>query len=123
VGSLVGQIFHTTASERKVLLSCGAAAGMSATFNTPIAGVILAIELLLFEFRSRSFIPLVIATTMATGVRDLLLGNGAMFKVLPLDFGIPGTFPYYLVLGLICGAMAIGFTKALYFVEDLFDHL
>src|SRR5438067_2393158 len=59
VGSLVGQVFHTTAAERKVLLACGAAAGMSATFNTPIAGVILAIELLLFEFKSRSFIPLV----------------------------------------------------------------
>jgi chloride channel protein, CIC family len=55
VGSLVGQVFHTTAAERKVLLVCGAAAGMSATFNTPIAGVILAIELLLFEFKSRSF--------------------------------------------------------------------
>src|SRR5207249_3474295 len=59
VGSLVGQVFHTTAAERRVLLACGAAAGMSATFNTPIAGVILAIELLLFEFKSRSFIPLV----------------------------------------------------------------
>ena len=55
VGSLIGQLVHTTASERKVLLACGAAAGMSATFNTPIAGVILAIELLLFEFKSRSF--------------------------------------------------------------------
>jgi chloride channel protein, CIC family len=54
LGSLVGQAFHTTAVERKVLLACGAAAGMSATFNTPIAGVILAIELLLFEFKSRS---------------------------------------------------------------------
>jgi H+/Cl- antiporter ClcA len=73
VGSLVGQVFHTTASERKVLLACGAAAGMSATFNTPIAGVILAIELLLFEFKSRSFIPLVIASTLATAVHMQLL--------------------------------------------------
>src|SRR5207248_1982105 len=61
LGSLVGQVMHTTGAERKVLLACGAAAGMSATFNTPTAGVILAIELLLFEFKSRSFIPLVIA--------------------------------------------------------------
>ena len=68
LGSLVGQVLHTTAVERKVLLACGAAAGMSATFNTPIAGVILAIELLLFEFKSRSFIPLVIASTIATAV-------------------------------------------------------
>ena len=75
VGSLVGQVVHTTASERKVLLACGAAAGMSATFNTPIAGVILAIELLLFEFKSRSFIPLVIASTLATAVHMQLSGQ------------------------------------------------
>jgi H+/Cl- antiporter ClcA len=77
VGSLVGQLFHTTGSERKVLLACGAAAGMSATFNTPIAGVILAIELLLFEFKSRFFIPLVIASTIATAVHMQLMGCGA----------------------------------------------
>ena len=77
LGSLIGQLLHTTASERKVLLACGAAAGMSATFNTPIAGVILAIELLLFEFKSRSFIPLVIASTLATAVQFMqLLGAG-----------------------------------------------
>ena len=75
IGSLVGQFLHTTAVERKVLLACGAAAGMSATFNTPIAGVILAIELLLFEFKSRSFIPLVVARTLATAVHMQLLGR------------------------------------------------
>jgi chloride channel protein, CIC family len=122
-GSVIGQIVSTTASERKVLLACGAGAGMAATFNTPIAGVILAIELLLFEFRSRSFIPLVIATTLATSVRQLLLGTGAMFNVSPMDFGIPRALPYYLALGIVCGAIAIGFTKALYFVEDHFDGL
>src|SRR5690349_18328561 len=88
-GSLVGQIVHTTASERKVLLACGAAAGMAATFSTPIAGVILAIELLLFEFKSRSFIPLVIASTLATSLHLLLMGRGPMFTVGQVDFGIP----------------------------------
>jgi chloride channel protein, CIC family len=122
-GSLVGQLFSMTAAERKVLLACGAGAGMAATFNTPIAGVILAIELLLFEFRARSFIPLVISTTLATSIRGLLLGNSAMFHVLPMDFGIPGALPYYLVLGLVCGVVAILFTKLLYFVEDQFDRL
>jgi len=122
-GSLVGQIVSTTAAERKVLLACGAAAGMAATFNTPIAGVILAIELLLFEFRGRSFIPLVIATTLATSVRQLLLGAGAMFHVLPMDFGIPRSLPYYLILGVVCGGAAIVFTKVLYLVEDWFDRL
>src|SRR5580692_1123288 len=123
VGSLVGQVLHTTASERKVLLACGAAAGMSATFNTPIAGVILAIELLLFEFKSRSFIPLVIASTLATAVHVRLLGSGPMFSVVPVDFGIPRALPFYLLLGVICGLAAVGFSKLLYWVEDQFDKL
>jgi chloride channel protein, CIC family len=121
LGSLVGQIFHTTATERKVLLACGAGAGMAATFSTPIAGVILAIELLLFEFKARSFIPLVIASTLATSVHFLLMGRGPMFVVGPLDFGIPRALPWYIVLGVICGFAAVGFTKLLYWVEDCFN--
>lgn len=123
LGSLLGQFISTTASERKVLLACGAAAGMAATFNTPIAGVILAIELLLLEFRSRSFIPLVIATTLATSVRVLLLGSGAMFHFTGVDFDVPSGLPYYLVLGLLCGFAAMGLTKLLYWIEDQFDRL
>jgi chloride channel protein, CIC family len=123
VGSLVGQVFHTTASERKVLLACGAAAGMSATFNTPIAGVILAIELLLFEFKSRSFIPLVIASTLATAVHMQLLGAGPMFSVAAMDFGVPRALPFYLVMGVLCGLAAVGFSKLLYWVEDQFEKL
>src|SRR6266496_1722776 len=123
VGSLVGQIFHTTASERKVLLACGAAAGMSATFNTPIAGVILAIELLLFEFKSRSFIPLVIASTLATAVHMQFLGAGPMFTVTSMDFGIPRALPFYLILGVICGLAAVGFSRLLYWTEDQFEKL
>ena len=123
VGSLIGQLMHTTAAERKVLLACGAAAGMAATFSTPIAGVILAIELLLFEFKSRSFIPLVIASTLATSVHFQLLGRGPMFQVASVDFGLPGALPFYLVLGLLCGAAALGFSKALYWMEDQFEKL
>ena len=123
IGSLVGQVLHTTAVERKVLLACGAAAGMSATFNTPIAGVILAIELLLFEFKSRSFIPLVIASTLATAVHMQLLGAGPMFQVGVMDFGIPHALPFYLALGPLCGLAAVGLSKALYWVEDLFEKL
>jgi len=123
LGSLVGQFFHVTAAERKVLLSCGAAAGMAATFSTPIAAVILAIELLLFEFKARSFIPLVIASTLATTVHFGLMGRGPMFEVGPLDFGIPAGLPYYVILGLLCGVFATGFSNALYRVEDLFERL
>src|SRR5579864_4824683 len=123
IGSLVGQAFHTTATERKVLLACGAAAGMSATFNTPIAGVILAIELLLFEFKARSFIPLVVASTLATAVHMQLLGLGPMFQVSAMNFSIPRALPFYLILGLLCGLAAVGFSKLLYWVEDLFEKL
>ncbi|MCZ2114741.1 MAG: chloride channel protein [Anaerolineae bacterium] len=123
LGSLVGQIFHVTAAERKVLLSCGAAAGMAATFSTPIAAVILAIELLLFEFKARSFIPLVIASTLATTIHFGLMGRGPMFVVGHVDFGIPANLPYYVVLGLLCGVFATGFSGALYWVEDQFDRL
>jgi H+/Cl- antiporter ClcA len=123
LGSLVGQVLHTTASERKVLLACGAAAGMSATFNTPIAGVILAIELLLFEFKSRSFIPLVIASTLATAVHMQLLGPGPMFQVGQVDFGIPHALPFYILLGPLCGLAAVFLSKALYWVEDTFERL
>ena len=123
IGSLIGQLLHTTASERKVLLASGAAAGMSATFNTPIAGVILAIELLLFEFKARSFIPLVIASTLATAVHMQLLGGGPMFTVAPMDFGVPRALPFYILLGLVCGLAAVGFSKLLYWTEDQFEKL
>jgi H+/Cl- antiporter ClcA/CBS domain-containing protein len=123
VGSLVGQLMHTTAAERKVLLACGAAAGMAATFSTPIAGVILAIELLLFEFKSRSFIPLVIASSIATSVHFWLMGRGPMFDVGAVDFGLPHALPFYLVLGVLCGGAALGFSGALYWVEDQFEKL
>ena len=122
-GSLVGQLISTTAVERKVLLACGAGAGMAATFNTPIAGVILAIELLLFEFRSRSFIPLVIASTLATSVRAVLLGQKSMFSMGNVNFDALHGLPFYLLLGVLSGVAAIGFTKALYWVEDQFDRL
>lgn len=122
-GSLVGQLISTTAAERKVLLACGAGAGMAATFNTPIAGVILAIELLLFEFRSRSFIPLVIASTLATSVRAVLLGQRSMFTMGNVNYDVLRGLPFYLLLGLTCGVAAIGFTRLLYWVEDQFDRL
>jgi len=122
-GSLVGQLISTTAAERKVLLASGAAAGMAATFNTPIAGVILAIELLLFEFRARSFIPLVIASTLGTSTRVILLGQHSMFSIGDVNFDPLHGLPYYVLLGVICGGAAIGLTKLLYWVEDQFERL
>ena len=123
LGSLMGQLVSLTSAERKVLLGCGAAAGMAATFSTPIAGVIFAIELMLFEFRSRSFIPLVIATTIATAIHYWLIGPGPMFTVGAINFDIVRGLPFYLLLGLICGLAAVVISKSLYWIEDQFERL
>ncbi len=123
VGSLIGQAIPMTASERKILLACGAGAGMAATFSTPIAGVILAVELLLFEFKARSFIPLVIATAVATATRFQLLGPGPMFHVGSMNFDIANDALYYVVLGVLCGIAAVIFSKTLYWTEDQFEKL
>jgi CIC family chloride channel protein len=85
--------------------------------------VILAIELLLFEFKSRSFIPLVIASTLATAVHMQMLGRGPMFQISPMDFGVPHALPFYLILGAVCGLAAVALSKSLYWVEDLFEKL
>ena len=122
-GSLVGQLVSTTASERKVLLACGAGAGLAAMFNAPITGALLAIELLLFEFQARSFIPLMLANAMAVAVRLLLFGDETMFHVGTFDYDLIHGIPFYLVLGLICGFAAIGFASALKRLEEFFDHM
>jgi chloride channel protein, CIC family len=121
-GSLIGQFISTTAAERKVMLACGGGAGLAATFNAPITGVLLALELLLFEFRTRSFIPVVIACTMAVGVRRLLFG-GAMFEIGTVDYNFLPGLPYYVALGLLCGFAAVAFTRILEKLEEFFDHL
>ncbi len=123
LGSLFGQLIDVSASERKVLLASGAAAGMAATFSTPISAVIFAIELLLFEFRPRSFIPLVISSTLAMTVHDALVGNGPLFHVSPMNFGLPHALPYYALLGILCGLGAVGFSRLFYWVEEQFERL
>ena len=82
-GSIFAQLFHLSAAERKTLLVAGAAAGMSAVFATPIAAVLLAVELLLFEWKPRSFIPVTVAAVVASVMRVPLLGAGPIFAVLP----------------------------------------
>jgi len=122
-GSLVGQLVSTTASERKVLLACGAGAGLAAMFNAPITGALLAIELLLFEFQARSFIPLMLANALAVAVRLQLFGDETMFQVGTFNYDLYHGIPFYLLLGLICGIAAIGFASALKWLEEFFDHM
>lgn len=123
LGSLVGQFIEITGDERKVLLSAGAAAGMAATFGSPVAGVLLAVELLLFEFRPRSLIPVTFACVAATALRMTFMGASPIFampNVGPLN---PTALLLYILLGLIVGVAAVGVTRAVYGLEDLFGLL
>ena len=122
IGSLLGQMFHTTAAERKVLLASGAAAGLTAIFGTPIAAMIFAIEILLFEFRPRSFIPLAIANVVAAEAHRILIGNQPVFAVGAINFGTPLELALFVILGLIAGVVSAFITRALYWIEDMFHH-
>jgi chloride channel protein, CIC family len=123
-GSLIAQFFHLTSAERKTLLVAGAAAGMSATFAAPFAAVLLAVELLLFEWKPRSFIPVVLASVAAEAARIHLLGPGPIFPV-PLHnvtFS-PAIMFGCLLTGILAGALAGGLSNFVYGVEDTFAHM
>src|SRR5205823_11310458 len=122
-GSLVGQLLRTTAAERKTLLAAGAAAGMAATFGSPVSAVLLAIELLLFELRPRSLIPVALAAATATGVRIAFVGSGPAFAMPNLGQPHASTLITYIVLGALVGVVSLGVTRAVYAVEDAFEHL
>ena len=122
-GSVFGQVLKVTSSERRALLVAGAAAGMAATFNTPVAAVLLAVELLLFEWRPRSLIPVGVASVAATVVRWTLLGSGPLFPI-PLTPSPDATVILSaVVVGLIAGLASTALTYAVYAAEDAFRKL
>ncbi|HEY4012844.1 MAG TPA: chloride channel protein [Polyangiaceae bacterium] len=123
LGSLVGQFAKVSAEERKTLLAAGAAAGMAATFGSPLAAALLAIELLLFEYRARSLIPVALASVSATTVRYLFVGAGPAFAVRNLAEPPPAAVLGYVVLGAVIGLASVFVTKAVYAVEDAFERL
>lgn len=123
IGSLLGQLLPVSPSERKILLACGAAAGMAATFGTPLAAVVLVIELLLFEFSARAFVPLVVSTALAGGVHSAIFGTGPLFAVPAHDYHGLDKLPYFAVLGVLCGLLAVIVTRGLFLVEDAYRHL
>ena len=121
LGSLVGQFLHVTTDERKTLLAAGAAAGMAATFGSPVSAVLLAVELLLFEYRARSLIPVTVAAVVATGVRFAFEGNAPVFEIATLVQPSGAALAGYAVLGLVIGALAACITRAAYRIEDAFE--
>lgn len=123
LGSLAGQVLAVTADERKVLLAAGAAAGMAATFGSPLAAVLLAIELLLFEYRARSLIPVALASSVATAIRMSLHGAAPVFAMPAIAQPGGVALLAYVILGTLLGVAAVGVTRAVYAVEDAFEHL
>ena len=123
IGSLVGQFLSTTAQERKILLAAGAAAGMSATFGSPVSGVLLAVELLLFEFRPRSLIPVAVASAAAAALRRLTSAPWPMFAMQHLQPSGMIALMSYTLIGAIVGLASVGATRAVYAVEDTFARL
>ena len=123
-GSLIAQFIHLTSAERKTLLAAGAAAGMAATFAAPVSAVILAVEMLLFEWRPRSLIPVAISSAAAAALRPALIGAGPLFPTsgLPVTLGIEPLLGCVLV-GVIAGFASVVLTQGIYLTEDLFDRL
>src|ERR1039458_9191292 len=123
-GSLVAQWMHLTDAERTTLLVAGAAAGMSATFAAPLASILLAVELLLFEWRPRSLVPVAFASITAEIVRTLWLGSGPLFAMpnMPYRQSAPVAVGA-LALGLVVGVAAAGLSRMMYGFEDLFERL
>jgi chloride channel protein, CIC family len=124
VGSLIAQFFHLTSAERKTLLVAGAAAGMSATFAAPLAAVLLAVELLLFEWKPRSLIPVALASGAAAAMRRYIIGMGPLFPVPvhPAFIGPEGLLGC-VIAGVLAGALSALLTQAVYAAEDAFQHV
>src|ERR1044072_188759 len=123
IGSLVAQKFHLSSAERKTLLVAGAAAGMSAVFATPIAAVLLAVELLLFEWKPRSFVPVAFAAVTAGVLRVTLLGQGPIFPVAPHPAMSASQIGFALVVGLLAGLGSSLLTSMVYAAEDFFHRI
>jgi H+/Cl- antiporter ClcA/CBS domain-containing protein len=124
IGSVVGQLLPMTDAERTVLMVAGASAGMAATFNCPMSATLLAVEILLFEWKPRSLVPVAIACVTAGAVRRLLLGPKSLLEMAPT--GAPvyhSAMLGALALGILAAFLAAGLSKAVHFCEDLFEKL
>jgi H+/Cl- antiporter ClcA len=122
IGSLVAQHFALTGAERKTLLVAGAVAGMTAVFGTPVAALLMAVELLLFELRPRSLLPVALACAVAGFLRPLAVGAGPLFPLVTAPVS-PVALGSCLLAGVLCGALAWTMSTALYRVEDWFHRL
>ncbi|MDO9537016.1 MAG: chloride channel protein, partial [Thermoplasmata archaeon] len=126
-GSSIGQFLGLSDEKVRILVGCGTAAGIAATFNAPIAGVVFALELILLEFKTKSFVPLVVSSVVATIIAHLFLGEAVAYPIRGIAEIYILRSPYelllYLLLGVIAGLAALFFIKFFYKIEDFFDAL
>ena len=122
LGSTIGQFFKVPPKRMKTLVGCGAAAGIAAAFNAPIAGALFAIEIILMDFSIAQFSPIVISSVMATVISHTFEGNFAAFQVPNYQLVSPGELGLYLLLGVMSGLVSYVFIKVLYYSEDFFDN-
>jgi CIC family chloride channel protein len=123
LGSLLGQAVGLTPYYRRVLLASGAAAGMAATFAAPLAGILMAVELLLFELRARSFIPVAFAAVVATGVRIHFAGWAPLFPTPAFRLTSMTELWLFAVLGILTGMVGVAMIRVLAWLEDFFEEL
>jgi CIC family chloride channel protein len=123
LGSFLGQVLRVSAEERKTLLAAGAAAGMSATFSSPVSAVLLAVELLLFEYRARSLVPVALACVAACGAHMAFVGSEPAFVMPIVDPPSGEALAVYIGLGVVVGFVSMLVTRAVYAVEDAFEKL
>ncbi|MBN2424396.1 MAG: chloride channel protein [Calditrichaceae bacterium] len=121
IGSGIGQFFKVSQSQLKILVGCGAAAGLAAVFNAPIGGVIFAIEVILADFSLTAFTPIVISSVIATAISRYMIGSSPLFAIPTYALNSPLEFPLYLTMGLLGGALSVFFIKTLYSIEDVFE--
>ena len=121
VGSTIGQLLHLSTDRMRVLVGCGAAAGIAASFNAPLAGVLFSLEIILGDFAIHTFSPIIIASVIGTVTGRALEGNEVTFNVPVHELVHPAEIIFYLILGILCGIVARLFTFIYFYVQEIFE--